>query len=329
MSTYQGPYQGNEMFKSFTKTWHSGPYPAISPSRPELSAAGKVIFITGGGSGIGKATALAFAAAGAKAIAIFGWRAELLQSAAAEIRLADPTGKTIVVAESVDISQRSTLDAAFARAAAKAGGEGKVDVLVSNAGLLKPPKSMLTYSESNLRESIEANLIGSFNVVQAAGPLLAPDAKILNISSGVVHIAPWEGFWVYTALKAAVMKMFEFLAVENPGLSVFNVQPGVVATELNSVSGYDGQDDGEWPFHYFSHFSLIELDSGSCACVTKADSTTVTLPGQFHLWLASSEAEFLKGRFVWVNWDVDELKAHAEEIKGSALLKIDLNGVAM
>lgn len=245
MSTYQGPYQGNEMFKSFTKTWHSAPYPAISPSRPELSAAGKVVFITGGGSGIGKATALAFAAAGAKAIAIFGRRQALLDTAASEIRTADPTGKIIVITESVDISQRGALDAAFERAAAKAGGERKVDVLVSNAGLLKPPTPLLAYSESHLRESIEANVIGSFNVVQAVGPLLAPDAKVLNISSGVVHIAPWEGFWAYTALKAAVMKMFDFLAVENPGLSVFNVQPGVVTTELNSVSGYDGQDDGE------------------------------------------------------------------------------------
>ncbi|KAL1655971.1 hypothetical protein SLS61_001535 [Didymella pomorum] len=298
MSTYQGPYQGTEMFKSFTKTWHSAPYPAISPSRPELNAAGKVVFITGGGSGIGKATAIAFAGAGAKAIAIFGRRAELLQSAASEIRLADPTGKVIVITESVDISQRASLDAAFASAVAKAGGEGKVDVLVSNAGLLKPPAPLLTYSTSDLRESIDANVIGSFNVVQAIGPLLASDAKVLNISSGVIHIALWEGFWAYTALKAAVAKMFEFLAVENPGLSVFNVQPGVVKTELNSVSGFPGQDD-------------------------------VALPGQFHLWLASPEAEFLSGRFVWVNWDVDELKAHAEEIKTSALLKIDLNGVAM
>lgn len=60
MATYAGPYPGNSMFKSFTKTWHNKPYPRIAPSRPELKAAGKVVFITGGGSGIGKATAIAF-----------------------------------------------------------------------------------------------------------------------------------------------------------------------------------------------------------------------------------------------------------------------------
>ncbi|KAJ4983982.1 short chain dehydrogenase reductase family protein [Stagonosporopsis vannaccii] len=296
MTTYEGPYRGNDMFKSFTQTWHSSPYPSISPSRPELSAAGKVIFITGGGSGIGKATALAFAQAGAKAIAIFGRRVANLESAAVEISAANPSGTTAVIVEGVDITQRSSLNAAFKRASTKAGG--KVDVLVSNAGTLKPPTPLLTYGEPELRESIEANLVGSFNVVQTVAPLLAPNAKILNISSGIAHIAPWKGFWAYAALKAAVVRMFDFLQVENPGLGVFNVQPGVVTTELNEISGNQGQDD-------------------------------VALPGQFNVWLASPEAEFLRGRFVWVNWDVEELKTLAGEIKESALLKIDLNGVSM
>lgn len=55
----------------------------------------------------------------------------------------------------------------------------------------------------------------------------------------------------------------------------------------------------------------------------------VSLPAQFQVWLTSPEAEFLKGKFVWVNWDVDELKARAEEIKGSTLLKVNLQGVPM
>lgn len=56
---------------------------------------------------------------------------------------------------------------------------------------------------------------------------------------------------------------------------------------------------------------------------------TVELPGQFQVWLASGEAAFLKGKFVWANWDVDELKTLADEIKGSALLEVNLNGVPM
>jgi NAD(P)-dependent dehydrogenase (short-subunit alcohol dehydrogenase family) len=244
MASYDGPYQGTELFKSFTKTWHSQSYPEILPSRPELSAAGKVVFITGGGSGIGKATAIAFAQAGAKVVAIFGRRVGNLQSAAEEVRKANPAGTTTVVVENVDISQRLALEAAFASAINKAGG-AKVDICVNNAGSLKPLSPLATYGEKELRESIEGNLIGSFNVVQAVVPLLAPKAKILNISSGIAHINPIPGFWVYSSLKLALVKMFDFLQAEHPDLSVFNIQPGVVATELNHVSEFPGQDDGK------------------------------------------------------------------------------------
>jgi NAD(P)-dependent dehydrogenase (short-subunit alcohol dehydrogenase family) len=232
------------MFKSFTRTWHNQSYPAISPSRPELSAAGNVVFITGGGSGIGKATAIAFAQAGAKVVAIFGRRVGNLQLAAEEISMANPTGTTTVVIESVDISQRLALDSAFANASNKAGG-AKVDIFVNNAGSLKPLNPVTTYDEKDFRESIESNLIGSFNVVQSVAPLLAPKAKILNISSGIAHINPIPGFWVYASLKLAIVKMFDFLQAENPDLGVFNIQPGVVATELNQVSMFPGQDDGK------------------------------------------------------------------------------------
>ena len=244
MASYDGPHQGTEMFKSFTRTWHSQPYPEVLPSRPELSAAGKVVFITGGGSGIGKATAIAFAQAGAKVVAIFGRRVGNLQLAAEEVSKANPAGTTTVVIESVDISQRLALEAAFANASKKAGG-AKVDIFVNNAGSLKPPNPLATYGEKELRESIEGNLIGSFNVVQAIVPLLAPKAKILNISSGIAHINPLPGFWVYASLKLAIVKMFDSLQAEHPDLSVFNIQPGVVTTELNQVSGFPGQDSGK------------------------------------------------------------------------------------
>ncbi|KAK2749351.1 hypothetical protein FQN55_003677 [Onygenales sp. PD_40] len=283
MVSYDGPHQGTEMYKSFTRTWHSQSYPKILPSRPELSAAGKVVFITGGGSGIGKATAIAFAQAGAKVVAIFGRRVGNLQLAAEEVSKANPAGTTTVVIESVDISQP---------------GGAKVDIFVNNAGSLKPPNPLTTYGEKELRESIEGNLIGSFNVVQAVVPLLAPKAKILNISSAMAHINPVPGLWAYASLKLAIVKMFDFLQTEHPDLGVFNIQPGVVESDLNQVSGFPGQDD-------------------------------VTLPAHFNVWIASPEAEFLKGKFVWANWDVDEVKALAKEVEESMLLRIYLNGVPM
>ena len=58
-----------------------------------------------------------------------------------------------------------------------------------------------------------------------------------------------------------------------------------------------------------------------------SDFDIVSLPAAFHVWLASPEARFLKGKFLWANWDVDELKARADEIKNSSLLTVALNGV--
>ncbi|KAF2220375.1 hypothetical protein BDZ85DRAFT_303780 [Elsinoe ampelina] len=280
-------------FQSFTKTWHNKPYPAISPLRSELSAADKVVFITGGGSGIGKATAIAFAQASAKAVAIFGRRLGTLEAAAEEIKEVNPN--TNVIAETADISNRQSLEAAFANALSKSG-QSKVDVFVNNAGSLKPLNPVVSYPEADLRASIEGNLIGSYNATQLIVPHLSPNANFLNISSGIGHIKPVPGLWVYSALKLATIKMFDYLQVENPDLNVYNIQPGVVDTDLNNVSDFPGEDD-------------------------------VNLPGQFNVWLASPEADFLKGKFVWCNWDVDELKSLSSEIKDSMLMRVTLQGL--
>jgi hypothetical protein len=53
-----------------------------------------------------------------------------------------------------------------------------------------------------------------------------------------------------------------------------------------------------------------------------------SLPAHFSVWAASPEAKFLKGKFVWVNWDAEELLARAEEIKEKDLLAWKLNGVS-
>lgn len=52
----------------------------------------------------------------------------------------------------------------------------------------------------------------------------------------------------------------------------------------------------------------------------------VSLPASFNVWLASPEAAFAKGKFLWANWDVDELKANAEEIQNTTKYDIVLGG---
>jgi len=55
----------------------------------------------------------------------------------------------------------------------------------------------------------------------------------------------------------------------------------------------------------------------------------VQLPAHFLVWLASEEAKFLDGKFVWANWDAQELMTRAEEIRTSLLLRVTLKGVDM
>lgn len=53
---------------------------------------------------------------------------------------------------------------------------------------------------------------------------------------------------------------------------------------------------------------------------------TVALPSHFAVWLACEEAKFLRGKFVWANWDVNQLKAKREEIEGTMLLTCNVLG---
>ncbi|KAK9320873.1 NAD(P)-binding protein [Lipomyces orientalis] len=285
-------------FVSFTKSWHNEPYAAIDPTRPELSAKGKFVVVTGGATGIGKAIAVAFAQAGAKTIAILARRLEKLEIAAAEISEEASASDAKVLFESADVSQRASLDAAVASLTKQAGG-AKVDILVHSAGVSQDTGPVKGYSESQYRYGLELNVIGAFNTVQSFAPVLATNAHLYNISSGMAHIAPmWVEHWSYAAGKAAVVKMFDYLQEQQSEWHVVQLQPGVVGTELNARFGVVGEDKPE-------------------------------LCGQFTVWLASPEAEFLKRKFVWANWDVDELKARADEIKNSTLLRLALNGVDM
>lgn len=308
-------------FVSFTKSWHNKPYEAIDPTKPELNASGKFVVVTGGGTGIGKATAISFAQAGARFVAILGRRLDRLQTSASDIAAKASSPDLKVLYETADIGKRPSLDAAVASLTQQARG-AKIDILVHSAGVASDPGAVYKYDESQLHLSLETNIIGPFNVIQAFTPALATKAHLYNISSGMAHINPTPQFWAYSSAKAANLKMFEYVQQENPEWHVVQIQPGVISTELNERFDVTGQDERKYlPGVVFFIFKLR----------TNWDFffLLAELASQFLVWLASPEAQFLKGKFVWANWDVDELKARADEIRNSLLCRVILNGVAM
>jgi NAD(P)-dependent dehydrogenase (short-subunit alcohol dehydrogenase family) len=99
-------------------------------------------------------------------------------------------------------------------------------------------------------------------------------------------------------------------------LSVFSFQPGAVATDMNRQAGYKPDMDAA-DFTWEVSEEIKSLLGGY---------DDVSLPAGFILYLASPEARFLRGKYLWANWDVDELKAQAEKIEGTGYLSVGLQG---
>jgi NAD(P)-dependent dehydrogenase (short-subunit alcohol dehydrogenase family) len=222
-------------------TYHTKPYPAIDISRPELSTTGRVVFITGGGSGLGLAFAQHFAAAGSTQIAITGRRQKVLLDAQKLIQGKHPATKVLTLQS--DVVDRDGVIAAFKKTAETFG---KVDILVNNAGYL--PAYELLGSETlpdDWWSAFSINVRGSHNVLSAFLPVATQNATVLNLTSAAVN-AVVPGQSGYTASKIAAARVFECFAAENPGFRVVNVAPGVVMTEMHEKTVQHFENKG-WP----------------------------------------------------------------------------------
>ncbi|KAF8909929.1 hypothetical protein CPB85DRAFT_698432 [Mucidula mucida] len=283
-------------FPSPTKVWHTKAQPSTSPNRPELSAEGKSILVTGGGTtGIGGETARYFAAAGASRIALLGRRVQPLLDNKAFIEKKFPGVEVVTI--SADVTKRSDVDAAFAQFA----GDGKINVLIHSAAEAGPLEPVGVADGEKYLEAIQFNITGALWVAQAFLRHAAPDAVAIPINSMAAHLSPNETFSSYSVAKLAVYRLWDTVAQTHPNLSVFHTQPGVVLTELN-------------------------LRIGGAASFEGIQTDDVSLPASFYVWLASPEARFLNRKFVWCNWDVDELKSQAKEIEAGTKFNIGLVG---
>jgi NADP-dependent 3-hydroxy acid dehydrogenase YdfG len=187
---------------------------------------GQVIAITGASSGIGEATALACARAGA-AVALAARRDERIQALAQ--RIAQDGGRAIAVP--TDVGDEQQANAFVTRAHAELG---RLDVLVNNAGvmLLGPIEHAPT---EEWRRMIHANVFGVLYCTHAALPLMREQGSghVVNVSSVAGRVAR-AGSGVYNLTKWGVGAFSESLRQECVPLNirVTLIEPGAVATEL-------------------------------------------------------------------------------------------------
>jgi NADP-dependent 3-hydroxy acid dehydrogenase YdfG len=189
---------------------------------------GQVVAVTGASSGIGEATALACAHAGA-AVALAARRSDRIQSLAE--RIAREGGRAIAVP--TDVGDEGQAQAFIERAHAELG---RLDVLVNNAGvmLLGPIENAPT---EEWRQMIHVNVFGVLYCTHAALPLMHAQGSghIVNVSSVAGRVAR-AGSGVYNLTKFGVGAFSESLRQETVemGVRVTLIEPGAVATELAS-----------------------------------------------------------------------------------------------
>jgi 3-oxoacyl-[acyl-carrier protein] reductase len=192
---------------------------------------GKIALVTGGSRGIGAAIAKRLAADGATVAITYTKGADAAASVVQEIVRAG--GKAIAI-------QADAADAGAGKAAVEktVASFGRLDVLVNNAGTAIPKR----FEETSLEELdrvIDINLRGTLIATQAALKHMKSGGRIIMIGSSVGERVLVPGLVPYSATKGAVKMFTQGLSREvgSRGITVNNVQPGPIDTDLNPATG--------------------------------------------------------------------------------------------
>lgn len=204
-----------------------GPHtPPAAPLRGFASGlfAQHTCVVTGGGTGIGFATASQFLALGAR-VALFGRRVDVLESASARL---DSSGERCV-AIGCDIRDSAAVDGAIDQVLARFG---RIDVLVNNAGGQFPAPAE-AISSKGFEAVVRNNLFGTWNVTRAVAlkALLTGGGAVVNVIANIERGFP--GMVHTGAARAGVENMTRTLAVEwaERKVRINAVAPGIILTE--------------------------------------------------------------------------------------------------
>ncbi|TXS30491.1 SDR family oxidoreductase [Streptomyces sp. ms191] len=218
----------------------TAPRSTVDPAYAERFG-GQLVLVTGAASGIGRATAFAFAEAGARVVAVD----RDAEGAARTAEMARLIGAPEAWAETVDVSDEQAME----KLAAKVLSEyGVVDVLVNNAGIGLTGSFFRTTSEE-WKRVLDVNLWGVIHGCRIFGGQMAERGQgghIVNTASAAAF-QPSRALPAYSTSKAAVLMLSECLRAElaDSGIGVSAICPGIVNTNITATARFAGAGEEE------------------------------------------------------------------------------------
>lgn len=192
---------------------------------------GKIVLVTGASSGIGRATALAFAHEGAR-VAVCARREDRLEDLKGELSEA---GAAAIHTFTLDVTRRASVEETLRGLPAEWSA---IDVLVNNAGLSRGLAKVYEDDPENWEEMIDTNIKGLLYVTRAIVPGMVERNRghVINMGSTAGYITYANGA-VYCATKAAEKSISEGLKIDLMGTAVrvTSIDPGMVQTEFSEI----------------------------------------------------------------------------------------------
>ncbi|KAF5343055.1 hypothetical protein D9758_011131 [Tetrapyrgos nigripes] len=253
-------------------------YPGIDP-KPHFDKqtyAGKVVLVTGASRGIGSEIALYYARAGAS-LSLLARSQTVLETTKESILSQAP--KTQIVTFAVDVTDTQGVKNAIDGTAKHFG---KIDIIVANAGKADPWKKPFTdYDADNWWKTVEVNIRGVYNAAHFGLPYLDTSSGYFLVigSIGAQMRMPFASAYVLS--KHAVNRLVEYIKAEHPTVKTFSLNPGAIKTDMAD----NNPEAAPW---------LID---------------TLQLPAATSLRITSGSEDWLNGRYVNANWNLDEVES--------------------